>query len=66
VLCVYNLSPTAQPVELDLRHLSGMTPIEMFGGTEFPLIGDWPYQLALAPFGFYWFQLVDKGKLEHE
>jgi maltose alpha-D-glucosyltransferase / alpha-amylase len=66
VLCVYNLSPTAQPVELDLRHLSGTTPVEMFGGTEFPLIGDRPYQLALAPFGFYWFQLVDKAKLEEE
>jgi maltose alpha-D-glucosyltransferase / alpha-amylase len=61
VLCVFNLSQHAQPVELDLAHLRGATPVEMIGETEFPKIGELPYQLALAPRGFYWF-LLKGGK----
>ena len=57
VLCVYNLSQVAQPVELDLSRYQGAKPVEMMGETEFPKIGKRPYQLALAPHGFYWFRL---------
>jgi maltose alpha-D-glucosyltransferase/alpha-amylase len=58
VLCVFNLSQFAQPVELDLAEFEGHTPVEMLGKTRFPPIRvGAPYQLALAPFGFYWFQL---------
>jgi maltose alpha-D-glucosyltransferase/alpha-amylase len=57
VLCVFNLSQFAQPVELDLTAYRGLIPTEMLGGTDFPSIGDGPYQLALAPRGFYWFLL---------
>ena len=57
VLCVFNLSQSAQPVELDLDQYPDRTPVEMIGGAEFPRIGDGPYQLALAPRGFYWFLL---------
>lgn len=59
VLCVFNLSRVAQPVELDLAYLRGKIPVEMAGGTEFPTITESPYQLALAPYGFYWFLLHD-------
>jgi maltose alpha-D-glucosyltransferase/alpha-amylase len=48
-------------VELDLaaadRELEGMTPVEVFGRTPFPRIGEWPYLLTLGPHGFYWFVL---------
>jgi maltose alpha-D-glucosyltransferase/alpha-amylase len=57
VLCVANLSRVAQPVELDLGALAGMTPVEMLGYTEFPAIGRDPYPLTLGPYGFYWFEL---------
>jgi len=57
ILCVANLSRFAQPVELDLTSLAGMTPIEMLGYTEFPAIGRTPYPLTLGPYGFYWFEL---------
>jgi maltose alpha-D-glucosyltransferase/alpha-amylase len=58
VLCVFNLSQFAQPVELDLSEFEGFTPVEMLGKTRFPAVRPGaPYQLALAPFGFYWFQL---------
>jgi maltose alpha-D-glucosyltransferase/alpha-amylase len=57
ILCVANLSQFAQPVELDLSALDGYVPVEMFGYTEFPAIGELPYFLTLAPYGFYWFEL---------
>ena len=57
VLCVFNLAQSAQPVELELNDYEGYTPIEMMGDARFPLVGASPYQLALAPRGFYWFLL---------
>lgn len=59
VLCVFNLSQSAQPVELPLQDLRGKVPIEMSGGAQFPAIGEGPYQLALAPLGFYWLLIKD-------
>jgi maltose alpha-D-glucosyltransferase/alpha-amylase len=57
VLCVFNLSRHAQPTELDLRGYEGCVPVEMSGGVQFPLIGQWPYQLSLNGYGFFWFAL---------
>jgi maltose alpha-D-glucosyltransferase/alpha-amylase len=61
ILCVFNLSQFAQPVELDLPEFEGRTPVEMLGKTRFPVIRAQPYQLALAPFGFYWLALEERG-----
>jgi maltose alpha-D-glucosyltransferase/alpha-amylase len=58
VLCVHNLARSAQFVELDLSEFVGYHPIELFGRTHFPKIGELSYLLTLAPRGFYWFQLV--------
>jgi maltose alpha-D-glucosyltransferase/alpha-amylase len=44
-------------VELDLSSLAGALPIEMFGKSLFPRIGDRPYLLTLGPYAFYWFRL---------
>jgi maltose alpha-D-glucosyltransferase/alpha-amylase len=60
VLCVSNLSRVAQPVELELGHLNGKRPVELFGRVPFPLIGELPYFITLPPYGFYWFSLVDQ------
>ncbi len=57
ILCVANLSRFAQPVELDLKELAGLRPVEILGYTEFPEIGRDPYAVTLAPYGFYWFEL---------
>jgi maltose alpha-D-glucosyltransferase/alpha-amylase len=57
VLVVNNLSGTAQVAELDLRPLDGAIPIEMFGRSLFPRIGELPYMLTLGPYDFYWFKL---------
>jgi maltose alpha-D-glucosyltransferase/alpha-amylase len=60
VLCVFNLSHQAQPVELDLGRYAGATPVEMTGRTPFPRVENRPYQLALGPYGFYWFLLESR------
>jgi maltose alpha-D-glucosyltransferase/alpha-amylase len=57
VLVVNNLSSTAQVAELQLRALAGAVPIEMFGLSLFPRIGELPYMLTLGPYDFYWFKL---------
>jgi len=57
VLVVANLSRFAQFTELDLSRYQGMIPMELFGQTEFPAIGDLPYLLSLGPHAFYWFEL---------
>jgi maltose alpha-D-glucosyltransferase/alpha-amylase len=57
VLVVNNLSRFVQPVELDLRQFQGYTPVEIFGETRFPPIGELPYFLTLGPHAFYWFRL---------
>jgi maltose alpha-D-glucosyltransferase/alpha-amylase len=58
VMVVANLAGSAQPVELDLRRFSGRVPVELLGGTPFPPIGELPYFLTLASYGFYWFALT--------
>ncbi|MDP8961621.1 MAG: maltose alpha-D-glucosyltransferase [Actinomycetota bacterium] len=55
VLVVANLSRFVQAVELDLSAYKGLTPVELFGRTAFPPIGDLPYFLTLGPHAFYWF-----------
>ncbi len=57
LLVVANLSRFAQAVELELSGFKDRVPIELFGRTEFPIIGEKPYLLTLGPHAFYWFSL---------
>jgi maltose alpha-D-glucosyltransferase/alpha-amylase len=57
VLVVANLSRFPQYVEMDLSKWKGMRPLELFGHTEFPAIGELPYLLTLPGYAFYWFSL---------
>jgi len=61
VLVVANLSRYVQYVELDLPLYSGRVPIEIFGRTRFPPIGEKPYFLSMGPHSFYWFALTPQG-----
>jgi maltose alpha-D-glucosyltransferase/alpha-amylase len=65
VLCVANLSRSAQATELDLSAFKGRVPVEMLGRTSFPAVGDFPYLVTLAPYGFYWFQLEKPDISKH-
>ena len=62
ILCVANLSRSAQATELDLSAWKGRIPLEMLGRTRFPVIGEVPYMVTLAPYGFYWFELQEPDK----
>src|SRR5687767_6648588 len=52
LLVIANLSRSVQYVELDLRPFKGSVPVELFGLTEFPTVGDAPYVFTLGPYGF--------------
>ncbi len=57
ILVIANLSRFTQYAELDMSAYKGSTPVELFGWTEFPRIGELPYFLTLGPHAFYWFSL---------
>ncbi|SIN92643.1 maltokinase [Singulisphaera sp. GP187] len=67
ILAVANVSRFVQPFSLDLERFQGYTPVELFGGVEFPTIGEAPYFLSLGPYAFMWFRLdrlthsIDRG-----
>jgi maltose alpha-D-glucosyltransferase/alpha-amylase len=65
ILVIANLSRFTQFAQLDLSAYPGFVPVEMFGLTEFPPIGDQPYQVTLGPHTFYWFSL-EPQKVEYE
>ena len=63
ILCVANVSRAAQAGEFDLSGYAGKIPVEMIGGTSFPVITKLNYQLTLPPYGFYWFLLADDTQM---
>ncbi|MGX9566030.1 maltose alpha-D-glucosyltransferase [Pseudomonas sp. CFBP 5748] len=63
ILCVANVSRSAQAAELDLSAYAGMVPVEMLGGNAFPPIGQLNFLLTLPPYGFYWFALAAENQM---
>jgi maltose alpha-D-glucosyltransferase/alpha-amylase len=59
ILGVFNLSRFAQPAELQLARYEGLVPHELLGRVLFPPIGELPYFVTLAPYGFFWFALEE-------
>lgn len=57
ILVMANLSRFTQYVELDLSRFRGQLPLEVFGQTQFPKIGELPYFVTLGPQAFLWFEL---------
>ncbi len=58
ILVVANLSRFVQSVQIDLSLFRGRMPMEIFGRTDFPPIGEeGTYFLSLGPYAFYWFAL---------
>ncbi|MBW4053630.1 MAG: trehalose synthase, partial [Proteobacteria bacterium] len=58
VLCVHNLSRTAQPADLDVTEWAGRQPVELLGRVAFPLVGTDAYAVTLGPYGSLSFELV--------
>jgi maltose alpha-D-glucosyltransferase/alpha-amylase len=63
ILCVSNLSRTAQAVEVDLGDFSGRIPVDLLGGSAFPPVGQLPYLLTMPPYAFYWFILARETEM---
>ena len=63
ILCVSNVSRTAQAVELDLSAYVGRVPVDIVGGSVFPPVGQLTYLLTLPPYGFFWFLLAAEAQL---
>ena len=63
ILCVANVSRAAQAAELELSQYADKVPVEMLGGSAFPPIGQLPFLLTLAPYGFYWFLLASRDRM---
>ncbi len=70
ILVIANLSRFIQYVNLDLSEYKNLVPVEVFGRTSFPAIGQDPYFLTLAPHCFFWFTLEpvkgENGSVEVE
>ena len=62
ILCIANLSRSAQPAELDLSEFHGRVPVELLGKSAFPPIGELPYFITLPGYGFYWFLLAEEAE----
>ena len=65
VLCVANLSHSAQAVELGLGDFKGRVPVELLGRSSFPPIGELPYLITLPAYGFHWFVLAEAAAVPH-
>jgi len=65
ILCVVNLSRSAQPVELDLSLWKARVPVELMGRTSFPPIGTLPYLLTLKGYGYYSFRLTTDAEIPY-
>ncbi|MDI6745518.1 MAG: maltose alpha-D-glucosyltransferase [Rhodocyclaceae bacterium] len=65
ILCVVNLSRTAQPVELDISSFKGRVPVELIGRAAFPPVGDLPYLLTLKGYGTYSFRLSTDAEVPY-
>src|SRR5258708_19345647 len=60
ILCVANLSRSAQATELDLSAFKDRIPLEMLGRTRFPPIGELPSMFTLPPYAFSFFPLPQR------
>ena len=58
ILCIANLSRSAQAVELDLSEFRGRQVIEVLSRSLFPPVGEQPYMLTLQGHSFFWFELA--------
>ena len=57
ILCISNLSQFPQAAELNLERFEDVTPVDCVGGSCFPAICGWPYNISLQGYGFYWLSL---------
>jgi maltose alpha-D-glucosyltransferase/alpha-amylase len=60
ILCVTNLSETAQAAHFDLSPYAGCVPVDLFGASILPAISEQPYAVMLPGHTFYWLKLLSE------
>jgi maltose alpha-D-glucosyltransferase/alpha-amylase len=66
LLIVANLSRFFQAVELELSGFQGYIPVELFGQSPLPPVGESNYLLTIGPHAIYWFTLREPVTSEIE
>lgn len=66
VICVVNLSKTAEFVELDLSKYDGNALVEIFDQRPFPKIAGDKYVFTMQPHSFFWFEVKDGHHAEED
>ncbi len=61
ILCAANLSSVSLAAKISLPKLAGYVPIELAGGTTFPVIGRDSYPLTFQPYAYFWLKLTKAG-----
>jgi maltose alpha-D-glucosyltransferase/alpha-amylase len=61
ILCIVNLSKTAEFVELDISKFDGHNLVEIFNKKVFPKIEGSKYIFTMQPNSFFWFEIKDDG-----
>jgi maltose alpha-D-glucosyltransferase/alpha-amylase len=64
VIVVANLSRFAQHAAIDLAAFRDSAVVEAFGGNEFAVIRDHPYDVTLAPYACYWLTVQPRVSTE--
>jgi maltose alpha-D-glucosyltransferase/alpha-amylase len=64
ILCIANLSETAQATELDLSPWAGCVPVDLFGCCPLAPVAAGPYPVMLTSHGFYWLKLLPAAEAE--
>ena len=57
ILCIVNLSKTAEFLELDLREFGSCKLVEVFGKNVFPKLNSGKYAFMMQPHSFFWFEM---------
>jgi maltose alpha-D-glucosyltransferase/alpha-amylase len=61
ILCAANLSSVSLAAKISLPKLADYVPIELAGGTTFPVIGRDSYPLTFQPYAYFWLKLTKAG-----
>lgn len=66
LLVVANLGNTVEFCELNLDRYEGRQPLEVFGRTRFPRVGQLPYLLTLGAYAIYWLDMSPRRERSPE
>jgi maltose alpha-D-glucosyltransferase/alpha-amylase len=64
ILVAVNLSRYAQSCTVEMQEYKDLIPVEVFSQNQFEKIDNKPYVFTFAPYGYYWFKLIEEPEEE--